>query len=739
MNEPKPRGTDISPPTPGVDDTPYIHFAIDQLTRDEELLGHSRGGPNSGDVSPISDAGQEMLGDDVQSGPAFPSRARKSLLDPPVSPLDAEGTKFHASQWITLIPLDNFLVPANPPVDPFRYPLLNFVPGPLRLIPLVALIICTLLMIAALAFSSIWALRNDGLWRYDGTGTSRYFVFEFLPQILGSIILLWVMAIQNTVQRVLPFCYLAPERSRRHPGVWRTTPLFLTNYLVPSLSPFRHGEPLIGVCNVIFWLMPFTIPLQASLFQTRFSSHPDEGSWIWTTVDPVAWVLIILYVLLVIALLLVLIQFRTRRTGLKWDVVSLADMFVLLRKSSTLTPFETVEARPGFPEARPASIGYWETLNRPGEIYYGIGEHRGSGGTGVPGRSKRLIGQPRLFGSSANINIPDVDLESQLPADSPIHEAHPMNVTSPNVRYRWIPWFLQDTWVVAWLVIAAVLMIAFVVVSFVHQAVETGFLPLLPAPTTPLGFSSANFLYSFLPTLLGMLLFLLWQPIDNYFRALQPFACLTDPHGSTAEQSLLLHYSASLPIAVSVKAVLAGHYRVAWISFVGVIAIAIPILAGGIFTAQFVLASQDIREVATMPAYYALVAFLVLYAFSCLLIWPTRQRYLPHDVRTLGDVIGYVRQSPLLGDFAFRDPTSKIDLVTRLLSTGKGKGGRGGVRYGFGVFVGRDGGRYLGIERLIRSGVVAMWFASSGGKKRDWRGWWSWSRRSGQVRRRWFR
>lgn len=29
----------LSPPTPGVDDTPYIHFAIDQLTRDEELLG----------------------------------------------------------------------------------------------------------------------------------------------------------------------------------------------------------------------------------------------------------------------------------------------------------------------------------------------------------------------------------------------------------------------------------------------------------------------------------------------------------------------------------------------------------------------------------------------------------------------------------------------------------------------------------------------------------------------------
>jgi len=28
-----------SPPTPGIDDTPYIRFAIDQLTRDEEVVG----------------------------------------------------------------------------------------------------------------------------------------------------------------------------------------------------------------------------------------------------------------------------------------------------------------------------------------------------------------------------------------------------------------------------------------------------------------------------------------------------------------------------------------------------------------------------------------------------------------------------------------------------------------------------------------------------------------------------
>lgn len=47
------RGTnETSPPTPGVDDTPYIRFAIDQLTRDEELLGRGRQGAASEDSYP---------------------------------------------------------------------------------------------------------------------------------------------------------------------------------------------------------------------------------------------------------------------------------------------------------------------------------------------------------------------------------------------------------------------------------------------------------------------------------------------------------------------------------------------------------------------------------------------------------------------------------------------------------------------------------------------------------------
>ena len=66
-------GNGISPPTPGVDDTPYIRFAIDQLTRDEELLGSRGQGASSESSYPVDriipDEGLGYLGQDQYSVP----------------------------------------------------------------------------------------------------------------------------------------------------------------------------------------------------------------------------------------------------------------------------------------------------------------------------------------------------------------------------------------------------------------------------------------------------------------------------------------------------------------------------------------------------------------------------------------------------------------------------------------------------------------------------------------------
>lgn len=509
-----------------------------------------------------------------------------------------------------------------------------------------AVVVCCLLISAALIFCNLRSTHHHGLLQYDGVGTKRYFLFEYFPQLLAILLVIPLFIIQSAIQRTLPFSILASERSTRDSRILHGLALFPTNFLIPNLSFFKYGEPVLGLCYVIFWLSLFTVPLQSSLFQTRYYSFDGQDVWRWTTVQPVGWTLLALYVLLVIALVLVLLRFSRQKTGLRWDSESIADVLVLLHRSNILSDLA------GDASKKYAS-GYQATSSRAAD--------------------------PEKF-----------DLEGQRTTR---RDSSKTDIRSSALRYRWTPWFLRDTFVVAWIVCSTVLTIAFVVVSFSNHAIENGFLPLLPAPTTPSGFSPANFLYSFLPSLLGMILFLAWQSIDFYFRGLQPFATLSDPHGTTAENSLLLDYTACFPIEVSLKAALAGHYKVAWISFVSLLSVTIPVLSGGVFTAQFFVATQDVRMAASMPGYEALVGFVIVYALSFLIIWPTRKRYLPHDISTLGQLVDFVYR---MRDDVFKEPRTKADLVTRLL------GEHSSSRYTFGVRVGNDGKEHFGIDRLQR-------------------------------------
>jgi len=329
-------------------------------------------------------------------------------------------------------------------------------------------------------------------------------------------------------------------------------------------------------------------------------------------------------------------------------------------------------------------LGYWRTSDQPNDPFHCIGE---ADANVIRFSSEHGTGKAVTL-DTKHRNQARTDLEAQRPLGTDFCQP---DFEARADRYRFIPWFLKDTYIVGWIVTAIVLLIAFIAVSFVHHAVQQGFLPLLPAPTTTYGFSSADFLYSFLPSLLGMLLFLLFLPLDFTFRALQPFADLASIHGTTAEKSLLLDYTSQPPVLVTLKALFAGHRKVAWLSFMSLASITLPILGGGVFTAQFFATTQDVRIAAHMPAYDALVVFAVLYALSFIFIWPGQKRHLPHDFRTLGQIIGFMYRSRMLQDRAFREPVSRTDLVTRLAND---------KRYVFGVEEGMDGRRHMGIDVL---------------------------------------
>jgi hypothetical protein len=580
-------------------------------------------------------------------------------------------------------------VPITPPQHS-QYPRLGYLPMILRPAFLFLFICICLLIIAGLIFCNLYSLRNQGLYDYDGTGTSRYFIFQFMPQLLGCLVVLWIFVLQAAVYRTIPFTSLA---SRHVSGcVLQDMPIHPANFLLPDLTHFRSGEPLVGAFLVVCWISYLAIPLLSSMFQTELFDVKGKQQWRWTSVQAVAWVLLVLYLLLTAALALLMLRFRKKKSALMWDPVSLADLILLFRKSNIVHDLHRSEisesTRKYFPP-RTLRLGYW-TTSTSSDIFHTVGEENASvqGGSGQSGSKDR-----KYFATGSDET--DLDIEHQRYSNA---ESFTRNIHSPFFRYRWTPWFLRDSAVFLWMTAAVLLYLVFLIVSFVNRAVARGFVPRVGTVTNSRGFSPSNFLFSFLPALIGMALVLAWQPIDVFFRTTQPFANLSKPHGAPAKQSLLLAYPRCYQFEVTFVALGNRDFKVAWISFVAVMSMTLPILAGGVFTAQF-FDQSEVRIAATLPAYYALCVSGGVYAFSFLIIWPTRKRYLPHRIDTLADYLSFLYQSPLMTDASFQAPKTKADLVSRLTVSHARKGEEvsSTARYAFGVYMGRDGQEHLGI------------------------------------------
>ena len=685
---------EMSPPTPGVDDTPYIRFAIDQLTADEDVMGHGRHGSllsneHNTFAGPVPEEEEEEAALPSAMAARGPSREAESPAT--------------AQRRISRKPVpDERLLAIHPP-DGQRWADLGYVPIPLRISSLVVYLLLCLLMIAALLFSNIYALRGHGLYDYDGNATPRYFIFQYLPQLLGMILILWLFVVEAAIYRAVPyFSMSSAEWHDRLLQGFRITP---ANFLLPDLTWFRNGEPLLGVTFLIFWITNFTIPLLSALYQTKWITNDGPDRFRWTTVQGVGWMLVALYLFLVAAVCYCMTRFRSSRSTLMWDPTSLSDLVALFQRSNLFRDFERSEVSHDVDSELPPRIlrlGYWTTTQQP-EIFYGVGEENSP----LNRLSTDMMPLHEKGGDSSDSSF-DVEGRRYSYASS-----FTRNIHSPFVRYRWVPWYLRDSAVVAWIIVAALLLIAFLVVSFVNNAVQGGFRPLLPSITRSGGFSSSNFLYSFLPTLLGMILFLVWQPIDVFFRQAQPFANLSSPTGASAERSLLVSYVAGLPGLVSLQALVNRDFKVAYISFIGLISLAIPVLAGGVFTAVLFRANGQVRMIASMPGYYALCVFVAIYAVSFAVIWPKRKRYLPHGTSTIADLMSFLYASPLMSEPGMRNINSEPELVARLVGapaglTGDGRGKRPSTKYAFGVYIGRDGKEHLGIDRLQRPGSGEM-------------------------------
>jgi hypothetical protein len=598
-------------------------------------------------------------------------------------------------------------IPVEPLLDSPRYPDLTFMPMRLRPFSMITIILLCLLMIVALMVCAIYSMNHAGLVVYAGSlYNAQYFLFQFLPQILASIILFYIESIMSAVSRMVPFTMMASDDTRR-----RSNALFVDLYpgslFWPRFDYFPAGEKILGICSILLWPMIFTIPLQSSLFSVILV----EGNWRWTAVKGVVWTLVTIYLLAFFSLAGIAFYFFRKYTGLIWDPRSLADIIALLPRSNIFDEYQDTEVLPGKRELRQRlamaseRLGYWRTNDALQEIFYCIGEE------GAPTRRYKIRdGKPEKRRYS-NIYDEKSDLEA---AASP----HPLlrdrlststieDYDNQEVRFRYLPWFLNDAFVLLWPIAAFFFVLALIIVSFLPStALGKGFLPLVPAAPDSAGFSSANFLYSFVPSFIGLLVYYSLRYISLALCRLAPWAALSNPDGAIASESILLDYTASVPV---LNALSNNHYLVAYYAIITPLTILLPILAGGLFFPIEFLPSGTVYMLPNLPAFYILLVVLILDIIGLISVAVSflgktgRRRYrLPHPVSCLAEIISFVYASQLVHDVAFRAVRSKADLSSRLVGRRERNNGPFGgqeVRYGFGLFRGRDGRSHIGIER----------------------------------------
>ncbi|KAK0749340.1 hypothetical protein B0T18DRAFT_436909 [Schizothecium vesticola] len=685
--------------TPGVDDTPHIQYAIEALTRHRDRdTGYSGDGASSSDDEPrpprLSPVAQLHRGYSPVAREELPPQQQQQQTDYPPQPMP--NPIFSAPYPALpppaqLQPEDEYLEPprtdllADPRtsadslalsvrksqgvVQPHEWkavdrdyivarigeqkatglPTLDFKPTALRTPALVTLMVLCLLMVGAVIASAVYSELHDGLLPYVSLYGGQYFLFRVLPPLLGACLLLYAQFVITTIVRTLPFVQLASDNPKDREGA-----LFQGLYYTCFLWPELVGTWHTWVPMFVTWLLNFTIPLHNSLFTVILV----DDQWTWAATQGVAWTLVALYLAMLLSTLVVWRHWAAQRTtGLMWDPRSLADITALISDTNTADDYhgtEQARTRDGIRFALRRRLhdrlGYWTWKDaRPG-FWYTLGSPLDDPNTHPLNATTQLTGAKPMatkpntvaFGTETLITP---DLESGSPS-------------TPH-RRAYLPFPLRTLPLAVSLALLTLLLLALFLVTFLpqtsllaHHGFPTG-AGLTAAPSHQGAFSPANFLWSFLPSLVGMVLFLGFQSVDMHVRVLAPWAALArQPGGATPEQGLLADWAACAPGVVSVKAARAGEWRVAGVSFLATVFVLLPVLAGGSFMALTVTGTGEVRMFASWGVYGTVLGLAVVFvvAVAGVLSVGRKGMGMTHGVECLGEVVGFLGNEEMLGE-----------------------------------------------------------------------------------------
>ncbi|KAM0323150.1 hypothetical protein ACHAQA_009000 [Verticillium albo-atrum] len=571
-------------------------------------------------------------------------------------------------------------------IDPLRihYPEITYLPRILRLPSMMAMAALCVMMIVMLLVSAILTTIRPGLlllqFGVDDIHHGQYFLFRILPQLLAAAIFVYAQCIMTTTIRILPFkCMTSDETEKRRDALFHD--LYPTTFLMPHLT----GPTIMKACMAVIWLNAFTIPLLSS----SFTVARVDGQWTWSAVQGVVYMAMVLYILLLAAIVTLAMYWHRRVTGLLWDPRSIADIAYMMYKSNTLGDYERTELvrnkkqmQSILRNRRVDRLGYWMMEDPEVTPWYGIG-----------------------LDSHLDSRRGRIDLAET--AEDDIRQRESMNSlkislvsgVDNTIRHQHLPWCLRDGQMTGFAVVSTLLLVALIAVSFMQGAgwmrgFRPGHMSVYPGGGN---FSAANFLFSFIPSLIGLLLYLFLLSLDMSLRTTQPWAELNNPLGSPAGRSMLLDYAACHPFQSTYHAAKNKHWRVAAVSLMGTLAVFIPILAGGLFMARNIEGSNDSRMRPNRAVFFILLALLILYWFALMSLVPCRFSHrMPHSATCLSDIISFLCTDDVREEKGFQFPEAK-DRQTMLTKLGLGKRWEES-RWYFGNVPGKD--ERLGVRRL---------------------------------------
>ncbi|RPA87406.1 hypothetical protein BJ508DRAFT_300681 [Ascobolus immersus RN42] len=523
---------------------------------------------------------------------------------------------------------DDISEPIDPPPG---FPQLDFRPFQLRTWFLLTTASFFFLCFASVASLLVLSNRRSG--PFNPGNKYYYLAARYVPTIIGTLTtMLWKTTVLTLV-RIAPYISMASDSGamQRVPRKDRDKRSANFPFIALNVLSFARRRFLItvaahsvGILNIALvptksaFIYPPQSPIYVSILDENASIKDSaaEASQFSVQVSPViSYLLLAAYGSLFVMIITIFMRLRGRKTGLKWDPISLADKMHLLHGCNQLfRVLEGIESEElhkrinhqdlweRFRNIDSVRLGYWKRAN--GQIWHGFGLTKAA--------------------TEPDSTFPIGQLECNHEGQSRSDNSETTHTFSEK-RYCFRYLIFSRKFVLLFMILTVMIVsiVGMFQESFQSGDFSTGSFEGSWASDHTAAVVEVAVLWRILPTMLAQMWAAAFAFTEQGLSILQPYIEMSKVGGAYAQISVLLSYTQLLPVQHTFVALRSKHYRLAIVSLMNLISAAFPIVVGGAFVARPEFSSTEstgtqyvaflrYRMTASALSMYFIIAYLGL-------------------------------------------------------------------------------------------------------------------------------